>query len=59
MIKQAPAGSLADIYADKEDRLSDGSDAENRGAGTNLDRYTGHEFSTCDATQGWIEWNSK
>ena len=59
MISQAPADHLADIYADKEDELSDESDAEERGAGINLDKYTGQEFSTCGATQRWMEWNSK
>lgn len=59
IIEQVPADHLADIYADKEDRQSSESDAEDRGVGTNLDNYIEHEFSTCDATQRWMEWDSK
>jgi hypothetical protein len=59
VIKRAPADCLADIYVDKDDGLSGESDAEDRGTGTNLDMYTGHEFSTRNATGGWMEWNSK
>ena len=60
VVKQVPADHLVDIYGDKEDRLSDKSDAdEGRGMGTNLDKYTGYEFSTCDAVERWMEWNSK
>ena len=54
-----PADCLADIYADEGDRLSDESDTEDRGTGANLDIYTGHEFSTHNATGGWMEWDSK
>ena len=36
IVTSAPANCLADIYADKEDELDD-SDAEDRGAGINLD----------------------
>lgn len=59
IIKSNPADSLADIYADKDDGSLSESDAEDRGAGTNLDIYIGSEFSTCNATKGWMEWNSK
>ena len=56
IVKQVPADYLVDIYGDKEDRLSDKSDAdEGRGVGTNLDKYTGYEFSTCDAVERWME----
>jgi len=51
VIEQVPADHLADIYADKEDRQSSESDAEDSGVGTNIDNYIEHEFSTCDATQ--------
>ena len=57
--KQTPANHLANIYADKEDRLSDGSDSEDKGVRINLDKYTGYEFSTCDVTGRWMEWDSK
>ena len=57
VLKQTPAGSLAEIYTNDDGRLSDESDAEYRGTGANLDKYTGTEFSTCDATGGWMEWN--
>jgi len=55
----APADHLTDIYAERKDRLSGESDAENRGMGINLDVYTEHEFSSCDATRKWMEWDSK
>jgi len=53
VIGSTPADCLADIYADKWERLSD-SDTEDRGVGMNLDMYTGHEFSTCGATGQWM-----
>jgi hypothetical protein len=59
IIGRDPVDCLADIYADKDDGLSNESDVEDRGTGSNLDMYTGHEFSTCNATEGWMEWNSK
>ena len=59
VVKQLPADNLVNIYADKENRSSGESDAEDRGVGTNLDKYTGHEFSTRNAVERWMEWNSK
>ena len=59
VVMQTPANHLADIYADRRDWVSDDSDAEDRGAGINLDKYALHPFATCDATQKWMEWNSK
>jgi len=59
IIERTPANSLADIYGGEDDGLLGESDVEDRGTGTNLDRYIGHEFSTCNATGGWMEWNSK
>ena len=53
----ASADCLADIHADKGEELIE-SDAEDRGAGINLDKYIGSEFSTCDATGKWMEWDS-
>ena len=62
-IKCTPADSLAAIYVDDNSVLLSKSDAEDRGAGTNLDMYLdmyiGPEFSTCNATGGWMEWDSK
>ena len=58
VIGSAPADCLADIYADKGERLSE-SDTEDRGVGMNLDTYTGHEFPTCGATGQWMNWDSK
>ena len=62
-IKRTPADSLAAIYVDDDSGLLSESDAEDRGAGTNLDMYLdmyiGPEFSTCNATGGWMEWDSK
>ena len=49
IVASAPANCLADIYADKYDELDD-SDAEDRGAGVNLDA-----FSTTDATRRLME----
>jgi hypothetical protein len=57
IVESAPAGCLADIYADKEDGLNE-SDVEDRGAGINLDMYTGR-FSTRDATRRWMEWDGE
>jgi len=54
-----PADCLADIYADEYSGSSSESDAENRGTGVNLDMYIGDKFSNCNATEGWMEWNSK
>ena len=59
VVIQAPANQLADIYADRKDQESDESDAEDRGAGVNLDKYSIHPFATCDATQRWMDWNAK
>ena len=59
VVAQAPANHLADIYADREKWESDESDAEDKGAGTNLENYALHPFATCDATQRWMEWDSK
>ena len=58
IVTSAPANCLADIYADKEDELDD-SDAEDRGAGINLDPYIMGAFSTTDATRRWMEWNGE
>ena len=54
----ASADCLVDPHADKGEELIE-SDAEDKGTGTNLDKYTGPEFSTCDATRKWMEWDSK
>ena len=59
VVIQALANQLADIYADRKDQESDESDAEDRGAGVNLDKYAIHPFATCDATQRWMDWNAK
>jgi hypothetical protein len=59
IIKRTPADCLVDIYADEDDGLSSESDTEDKGTGANLDMYTGHEFSTQNATGRWMEWNSK
>ena len=59
VIESTPADCLAEIYAYEGDRLLDESDTEDKGTGVNLDIYTGHEFSTCNATGEWMEWNSK
>jgi hypothetical protein len=59
LLEKSPADHLVDIYVNKEDELSGESDAEDRGVGANLDKYTGDKFSTCDATQRWMKWNSK
>ena len=58
VLRLIPAGSLAEIYADDSELLSE-SDSEDRGTGANLDMYTGAESSTCNATGRWMEWNSK
>ena len=58
IIGYASTDCLADIYTDKGEELIE-SDAEDRGAGINLDKYTRHEFSTCDATKEWMEWDSR
>ena len=59
ILRCTPADSLAEIYADDDVGVSSESDTEGRGTGDNLDMYIGAEFSTCDATEGWMEWNSK
>jgi len=59
VLKRTPTGCLAEIYADIDDGSPSESDSEDRGTGNNLDIYTGVEFSTCNATEGWMEWNSK
>ena len=59
VVIQAPANQLADICADRKDQESDAEDAEDRGAGVNLDKYAIHPFATCDATQRWMGWNAK
>ena len=59
VLKRNPAYSLAEVYADGDGGLSSESDAEDRGTGGNLDKYTGAEFSTCNATGEWMGWNSK
>ena len=59
VIDRTPADRLADIYADDDSGLLSESDTEDRRAGTNLDMYIGHEFSTHNATDGWMEWDSK
>ena len=59
VLRCTPTGSLTEIYADDNSGLSSESDSENRGTGANLDMYTGAEFSTCNATEGWMEWDSK
>ena len=59
VIDCTPADRLADIYTDGDSGLLSESDTEGRGAGTNLDMYIGHEFSTHNATDGWMELDSK
>jgi len=59
ILRRTPADSLAEIYADDDGGVSSESDTEGKGTGDNLDEYTGAEFSTCGATEGWMEWNSK
>ena len=59
VLNRTPPSSLADIYADEDDRLLNESDTEDRGTGANLNKYTVHDFSTRNATGGWMEWNSK
>jgi hypothetical protein len=56
VLKSTPAGGLSDIYADKEEVLSE-SDAEDKGAGINLDTYITDHFSMRDATNRWMEWD--
>lgn len=58
LIGYPSADCPADIYAEKGEELIE-SDAEDGGTGINLDKYTGPEFSTCDATGKWMEWNSR
>jgi len=58
MIESAPADCLGDIYADKGDRLSD-SDADDRGAGINLDTYIRKDFLVKDATRLWMQWDGE
>ena len=41
---------LADIYADDDSGLLSESDYEDRGTGANVERYTGAEFSSRNAT---------
>jgi hypothetical protein len=59
VVAQTPANHLADIYADRRNQESEKSDSEDRGTGFNLDRYIVHPFAACDATQRWMEWDSK
>ena len=59
VVIQTLANHLADIYADRKVQESDESDAEDGGAGVNLDKYAIHPFATCDATQRWMDWNAK
>ena len=59
VLRRTPAGCLTEIYADDVSELLSESDSEDRGTGTNLDKYTGDNFSTRNATRGWMEWNSK
>jgi hypothetical protein len=59
IIDCTPADCLADIYADEEVEASSESDAEDRGAGINLDMWVEHPFSDCNATRRWMEWNGK
>ena len=52
VLRHTPTGCLAEIYVYNNSGLSSESDSENGGAGTNLNMYTGAEFSTCNATGG-------
>ena len=41
------------------DQIDAGSDHDDvHIIGINVDRYTGHEFSSCTATSGWMEWDA-
>ena len=58
IIERTPADSLADIYVDEGDGLSN-SDAEDRGTGANLSDYLRKNFSVRDATKKWMEWDGE
>ena len=59
IIDCTPADCLADIYVDGEAEALSELDAEDRGAGINLDMWVEHPFSVCNATRRWMEWNGK
>ena len=59
IIDCTPADCLADIYVDGEAEALSELDAEDRGAGINLDMWVEHPFSNCNATRRWMEWNGK
>jgi hypothetical protein len=57
-IRRSPANCLGDIYADEEDKLNE-SDSEGRGAGINLGKYIGDEFTARNATEMWMNWDGE